>query len=112
MIYIIAIIKPFRLNDVKEALDECGVARMTVSEVRGFGRQKGHTELYRGTEYQIDFIPKVRIEIAVEDEQLAAAMDALEKAARTDTIGDGKIFVFDLEEAVRVRTGERGIDAL
>lgn len=112
MKFIIAIIKPFRLTDVKEGLDQCGVTRMTVSEVRGFGRQKGHTELYRGTEYQIDFIPKVRIEIAVEDEQLAAAMDAIEKNARTDTIGDGKIFVFDLEQAVRVRTGERGIDAL
>ena len=112
MKYLIAIIKPFRLNEVKEALNECGIQRMTVSEVKGYGRQKGHSELYRGSEYQIDFLPKLRVEVAIEDEQLDDTLAAIERAARTDTIGDGKVFVLNLEEAVRIRTGERGEDAL
>ncbi len=109
---IIAIIKPFKLTDVKEALAELGELRMTVSEVKGFGRQKGHTELYRGSEYQVDFLPKVRIEIACEDELADQVIDTIEAAARTNTIGDGKIFRVALEEVVRIRTGERGKDAL
>ncbi len=109
---IVAIIKPFKLTDVKEALSEIGNIRMTVSEVKGFGRQKGHTELYRGSEYQVDFLPKVRLEIACEDEQADEIMDVIEEAARTNTIGDGKIFRIPLEEVVRIRTGERGKDAL
>lgn len=109
---IIAIIKPFKLNDVKDLLTEHGIDRMTVTEVKGFGRQKGHTEIYRGSEYQVDFIPKVKIEIAVDDELVEEAIDAIEKAAKTDTIGDGKIFVLDIGEAVRIRTGEKGPDAL
>jgi nitrogen regulatory protein P-II 2 len=109
---IIAVIKPFKLGDVKEALTEIGIVRMTVSEVKGFGRQKGHTELYRGSEYQVDFVPKVRIEIAVEDSRADEVVQAIERAAKTSTIGDGKIFILDLEEAVRIRTGERGQDAL
>lgn len=112
MKYIIAIIKPFKINDVKDALGAIGILRMTVSEVKGFGRQRGHAELYRGSEYQIDFIPKVKIEVAVEDEQLDEAMKAIEHAARTETIGDGKIFVLELSEVLRIRTGERGEDAL
>ncbi|OPZ10452.1 MAG: Nitrogen regulatory protein P-II 2 [candidate division BRC1 bacterium ADurb.BinA364] len=112
MKFIVAIIKPFKLTDVKEALDACGITRMTVAEVKGFGRQKGHSELYRGSEYQIDFMPKVRLDIAIEDEQLDDAIEAIESSARTDTIGDGKIFVFDLIDALRIRTGERGEDAL
>jgi len=112
MKYLIAIIKPFKINDVKDALAELGVLRMTVSEVKGFGRQRGHSELYRGSEYQIDFIPKVKIEVAIEDEQLGEALKAIESSARTETIGDGKIFVLDLDEVVRIRTGERGEDAL
>jgi nitrogen regulatory protein P-II 2 len=109
---IIAIIKPFKLTDVKEALAEIGPLRMTVSEVKGFGRQKGHTELYRGSEYQVDFLPKVRLEIACEDDVADVVMDTIEAAARTNTIGDGKIFRVPLEEVVRIRTGERGPDAL
>jgi len=112
MKYLIAIIKPFRLDEVKEALNECGITRMTVSDVKGYGRQKGHAELYRGSEYQIDFLPKIRIEVAIEDEQLDEALKAIERAARTETIGDGRVFVLDLLEAVRIRTGERGEDAL
>ncbi len=112
MKFLTAIIKPFRLENVKDALAECGVSRMTVTEVKGYGRQKGHSELYRGAEYQIDFLPKVRIELAIEDDQLDQALEAIQEAARTDTIGDGKIFVWDLEHAVRIRTGERGEDAL
>jgi nitrogen regulatory protein PII len=109
---IIAVIKPFKLTDVKEALAEIGEIRMTVSEVKGFGRQKGHTEFYRGSEYQVDFLPKVRIEIACEDDQAEQIMETIEAAARTNTIGDGKIFRVPLEEVVRIRTGERGKDAL
>jgi nitrogen regulatory protein PII len=109
---IIAIIKPFKLADVKEALSELGPIRMTVSEVKGFGRQRGHTELYRGSEYRVDFLPKVRIEIACEDEMADKIMNTIEEAARTGTIGDGKIFRIPLEEVVRIRTGERGKDAL
>lgn len=110
---IIAIIKPFKLTDVKEALTEqLGPLRMTVSEVKGFGRQKGHTELYRGSEYQVDFLPKVRIEIACEDDVADQVMEIIEEAAKTNTIGDGKIFRLPIEEVVRIRTGERGPDAL
>ncbi len=109
---VVAIIKPFKLSDVKDALTEIGVVRMTVSEVKGFGRQKGHTEIYRGSEYRIDFLPKVRIEIAVEDERVDEVVDTIERAAHTGTIGDGKIFVLPLEQAVRIRTGERGEAAL
>jgi nitrogen regulatory protein PII len=109
---IVAIIKPFKLADVKEALAELGPVRMTVSEVKGFGRQHGHSELYRGSEYRVDFLPKVRIEIACEDEMADAIMQTIEDAARTGTIGDGKIFRIPLEEVVRIRTGERGKDAL
>ena len=112
MKYLIAVIKPFKINEVKDALETIGISRMTVSEVKGFGRQRGHSELYRGSEYQIDFIPKVKLELAIEDEQLDEALEAIEKAARTETIGDGKIFVLDLHEALRIRTGERGEDAL
>ena len=107
-----AIIKPFKLDDVKNALHEVGVTGMTVSEVRGFGRQKGHTEVYRGAEYVIDFLPKVKVEVVVDDSIAAAAVEAIQQAAKTDKIGDGKIFVIPIEEAVRIRTGERGPDAV
>ena len=107
-----AIIKPFKLDDVKEKLSGLGVKGMTVSEVRGFGRQKGHTELYRGAEYVVDFLPKVKIEAAIKSELLDQTIEAIEKAASTGKIGDGKIFVFDLEQVVRIRTGETGTDAL
>ena len=107
-----AIIKPFKLDEVKDALHEIGVTGMTVSEVRGFGRQKGHTEVYRGAEYVIDFLPKVKIEVVLDDALVARAVDAIQRAARTDKIGDGKIFVIDIEEAVRIRTGEHGSDAV
>jgi nitrogen regulatory protein P-II 1 len=107
-----AIIKPFKLDEVKNALHEVGVTGMTVTEVRGFGRQKGHTEVYRGAEYVIDFLPKVKIEVVLDDALVARAVDAVQQAARTDKIGDGKIFVLDIEEAVRIRTGERGSDAV
>jgi nitrogen regulatory protein PII len=112
MKYLIAIVKPFKITEIKNALDELGISRMTVTEVKGYGRQKGHTELYRGTEYQIDFVPKLRLEIAVDDDDLDKVMGAIRTAAYTDTIGDGKIFVLPLEEAVRIRTGEQGPDAL
>ena len=107
-----AIIKPFKLDEVKEALHEVGVSGITVTEVKGFGRQKGHTELYRGAEYVVDFLPKVKIEVAIDDSGLDAALEAISKAAHTGKIGDGKIFVSDLEQAVRIRTGETGGEAL
>jgi len=106
------IIKPFKLDDVKTALSELGIAGMTVSEVRGFGRQKGHTELYRGAEYQIDFIPKVKIELVVSDDQVDEIVSLVQKEACTGKIGDGKIFVLDVVKAVRIRTGEEGPDSL
>ncbi|MEW6354187.1 MAG: P-II family nitrogen regulator [Pseudomonadota bacterium] len=107
-----AIIKPFKLDDVREALSEVGVKGITVTEVRGFGRQKGHTELYRGAEYVVDFLPKVKVEAAVNDDQVERVIEAIEKSANTGKIGDGKIFVFNLEQVVRIRTGETGVDAL
>ena len=107
-----AIIKPFKLDDVRDALSEVGVQGVTVTEVKGFGRQKGHTELYRGAEYVVDFLPKVKIEVAIDSKQLDRVIEAITKAARTDKIGDGKIFVFDLEQVVRIRTSESGKDAL
>jgi len=107
-----AIIKPFKLDEVKEALHEIGIQGMTVTEVKGFGRQKGHTELYRGAEYVVDFLPKIKVEIALSDELLEKAVDVIVQAANTGRIGDGKIFVLDVEEAIRIRTGERGPDAV
>ena len=107
-----AIIKPFKLDEVKSALHEIGATGMTVSEVKGFGRQKGHTEIYRGAEYTVDFLPKVKIEVVLEDALVPRAIEAVQQAARTDKIGDGKIFVFPVEEAVRIRTGERGGEAV
>jgi nitrogen regulatory protein PII len=107
-----AIIKPFKLDEVKEALQEVGLKGMTVTEVKGFGRQKGHTELYRGAEYVVDFLPKVKVEIVLEDGLVDRAVEAILAAAKTDRIGDGKIFIYDLEGAIRIRTGERGGDAL
>jgi len=107
-----AIIKPFKLDDVKEALTELGVVGMTVTEVRGFGRQKGHTELYRGAEYVVDFLPKVKLEIIVRDEQVAEVVETIEKSAKTGRIGDGKIFVLPIDEIIRIRTGERGSAAI
>ena len=107
-----AIIKPFKLDEVKEALQEAGVQGITVLEAKGFGRQKGHTELYRGAEYVVDFLPKVKIEVVVADEALAGAVEAIRKAAQTGRIGDGKIFVMDIERAVRIRTGEIDTQAL
>ena len=107
-----AIVKPFRLDDVKTALREHGVQGMTVTEVQGFGRQRGHTEVYRGQEYTIDFVPKVRIEVLVDDDEVDALIDAIVAAARTDKIGDGKIFVLPVEQAIRIRTGESGDDAV
>jgi nitrogen regulatory protein P-II 1 len=107
-----AIIKPFKLDEVKEALQEVGLKGMTVTEVKGFGRQKGHTELYRGAEYVVDFLPKVKVEVVLEDGLVERAVEAIMAAAKTDRIGDGKIFVYDLEQAIRIRTGERGPDAL
>ena len=107
-----AIIQPFTLDEVREALSAVGVAGITVTEVKGFGRQKGHTELYRGAEYVVDFLPKVKIEAAVKEDLLEQVIEAIEKAASTGKIGDGKIFVFDLEQAIRIRTGETGADAL
>ena len=107
-----AIIKPFKLDEVREALSGIGVQGITVTEVKGFGRQKGHTELYRGAEYVVDFLPKVKIEAAVDDGQVEQVLDAIEASARTGKIGDGKIFVFDLEQVVRIRTGETGTSAL
>ena len=107
-----AIIKPFKLEEVREALAEVGVAGLTVTEVKGFGRQKGHTELYRGAEYVVDFLPKIRIEAAVADGELERVIEAIEAAARTGKIGDGKIFVTALEQVIRIRTGETGAEAL
>jgi len=107
-----AIIKPFKLDEVKDALNEIGIEGITVSEVKGYGRQKGHTELYRGAEYVVDFIPKVKIEIAVADELVAKAVATIEETAKTGRIGDGKIFILPLEEAVRIRTGEKGDEAI
>ena len=107
-----AIIKPFKLDDVREAISEIGIDGLTVTEVKGFGRQKGHTELYRGAEYQVDFLPKVKLEIAVQDDQVERLVEAIVGAAKTGKIGDGKVFVFDLEHAVRIRTGETGEDAI
>ena len=107
-----AIIKPFKLDDVKDALSEIGIHGITAVEVKGFGRQKGHTELYKGAEYVVDFLPKVKIEVVVDDDQVAKVVEAIERAAKSGKIGDGKIFVIPVDEAVRIRTGERGGDAL
>ena len=107
-----AIIKPFKLDEVKEALADVGVLGLTVTEVKGFGRQKGHTELYRGAEYVVDFLPKVKIEVVLSDEMVPKALEAIERSARTGRIGDGKIFIIPVEEVVRIRTGERGEPAL
>jgi nitrogen regulatory protein P-II 2 len=112
MNFVTAIIKPFKLDEVREALSAIGVQGITVTEVKGFGRQKGHTELYRGAEYVVDFLPKVKIEAAVDPDILDQVIEAIEKSAATGKIGDGKIFVFDLEQAIRIRTGETGVDAL
>ena len=109
---ITAVIKPFKLEEVREALGECGVTGLTVTEVKGFGRQKGHTELYRGAEYVVDFLPKIKIEVAIKSELLDQVIEAVEKAANTGKIGDGKIFVFELEQVIRIRTGETGAEAL
>jgi nitrogen regulatory protein P-II 1 len=107
-----AVIKPFKLDEVKEALHEVGLQGITVVEAKGFGRQKGHTELYRGAEYVVDFLPKVKIEIVITEDRQEAAVEAIQKAARTGRIGDGKIFVLNVEEAIRIRTGETGADAI
>jgi nitrogen regulatory protein P-II 2 len=107
-----AIIKPFKLDDVREAISEIGIDGLTVTEVKGFGRQKGHTELYRGAEYQVDFGPKVKLEVAVQDEEVERLVEAIVGAAKTGKIGDGKVFVYDLEQAVRIRTGEVDTEAL
>jgi nitrogen regulatory protein P-II 1 len=107
-----AIIKPFKLDEVKEALNEIGLQGLTVTEAKGFGRQKGHTELYRGAEYVVDFLPKVKIELVIEDTLVERALEAIQQAAHTGRIGDGKIFVTPVEEAIRIRTGERGSDAI
>ena len=109
---ITAIIRPFKLEEVREALAQAGVTGLTVTEVKGFGRQKGHTELYRGAEYVIDFLPKVKVEVVVEDSMVENVIEAIENAARTGRIGDGKIFVIDVEQAIRIRTGDRGADAI
>lgn len=107
-----AIIKPFKLDEVKEALNEVGIQGITINEVKGFGRQKGHTELYRGAEYVVDFLPKIKLEIVVRDDQVAKVVEAISSAAKTGKIGDGKIFVLPCEEVVRIRTGEEGEDAI
>jgi len=107
-----AIIKPFKLDEVKDALNDIGIEGITVSEVKGFGRQKGHTELYRGAEYVVDFIPKIKLEIAISDELVAKVVETIETSARTGRIGDGKIFVIPLDEALRIRTGEKGNEAV
>jgi nitrogen regulatory protein P-II 2 len=112
MKFVTAIIKPFKLDEVREALSGIGVQGVTVTEVKGFGRQKGHTELYRGAEYVVDFLPKVKIEIAIKDDMLDQVIEAIEKSANTGKIGDGKIFVADLGQVIRIRTGETGADAL
>ncbi|GGF75421.1 P-II family nitrogen regulator [Alteromonas lipolytica] len=107
-----AIVKPFKLDDVREALADVGIAGMTVTEVKGFGRQKGHTELYRGAEYQVDFLPKVKIEIVLDDERVDLAVETILKSAKTGKIGDGKIFIYSVEEAIRIRTSEQGDEAI
>jgi nitrogen regulatory protein P-II 2 len=107
-----AVVKPFKLDDVRQGLSEIGIQGMTVTETKGFGRQKGHTELYRGAEYVIDFLPKVKIEVAVNDDQVDAVIESITKSASTGKIGDGKIFVYELEQIVRIRTGETGSDAI
>ena len=107
-----AVVKPFKVEDVKDALGEVGIEGMTISEVRGFGRQKGHSEIYRGSEYTVDFLPKVKFEIVVAADRAQRAVDAIVRAARTGKIGDGKVFIFDVEQAVRIRTDERDVDAL
>jgi len=112
MKFVTAIIKPFKLDEVREALSAIGVQGITVTEVKGFGRQKGHTELYRGAEYVVDFLPKVKIEVAIDDNLLDQVIESIEKSANTGKIGDGKIFVFDLLQAIRIRTGETGTEAL
>lgn len=109
---LIAIVKPFKIAEISNALEKVGIRRLSLSEVKGYGRQRGHQELYKGTEYHVDFVPKVRLEIALEDDEVEPAIEAIESAGRTDTVGDGKIFVVNLEQAVRIRTGERGPDAL
>ncbi|WP_370323736.1 P-II family nitrogen regulator [Euzebya sp.] len=109
---VMAIVKPFKVEDVKEALREVGVAGLTVSEARGFGRQRGHTEVYRGAEYQVDFVPKSKIEVMVDDDQVDGVIDAIVKSARTGKIGDGKVAVMPLDDVIRIRTGEQGPDAL
>ena len=112
MYLVTAVIKPFKLDEVREALGEIGVSGVTVTEVKGFGRQKGHTELYRGAEYVVDFLPKVKVEIALTDEMVESAVEAISKAAATGKIGDGKIFISQLDDAIRIRTGETGSDAI
>ncbi|ADI30996.1 MAG: P-II family nitrogen regulator [Methylotenera sp.] len=112
MKFVSAIIKPFKLDEVREALSNIGVQGITVTEVKGFGRQKGHTELYRGAEYVVDFLPKVKLEVAIDDDLLDQVIEAIEKSAATGKIGDGKIFVTNLEQAIRIRTGETGVEAL
>ncbi|MEM7291406.1 MAG: P-II family nitrogen regulator [Pseudomonadota bacterium] len=109
---IMAIIKPFKLDEVRKALGEVGVEGLTVTEVKGYGRQKGHTEIYRGTEYAINFLPKIKIELAVDSKMTDKVVEAITEAARTEQIGDGKIFVYDLKQAIRIRTGESGVEAL
>jgi nitrogen regulatory protein P-II 2 len=112
MKFVTAIIKPFKLDEVREALSAIGVQGITVTEVKGFGRQKGHTELYRGAEYVVDFLPKVKIEVAIKEDLLEQVIEAIDKSANTGKIGDGKIFVFELEQVIRIRTGETGAEAL
>ncbi len=109
---VVAIIKPFKLDDVRSALSEAGIQGMTVTEVKGFGRQKGHTELYRGAEYVVDFVPKIKIEIAIENKHVEQVVETVVESANTGKLGDGKVFVYDLAEVVRIRTGEKGIDAV
>ena len=109
---ITTIIKPFKLEEVRQSLDLIGITGMTITEVKGFGRQKGHTELYRGAEYQVDFLPKIKIELVLDDERVEQAIEAIENSAKTGKIGDGKIFVFNVESAVRIRTGEQNEDAI
>jgi len=112
MKFVAAIIQPYKLNNVREALTTIGVSGLTVTEVKGFGRQKGHTEVYRGAEYVVDFVPKLKLETAISDDQLPQVVEAIKKAANTGKIGDGKIFVFDLEQIIRIRTGEIGFEAI
>ena len=112
MKFVTAVIKPFKLDEVRAALSDVGVQGITVTEVKGFGRQKGHTELYRGAEYVVDFLPKVKLEVAIQDELLDRVLEAIQKSANTGKIGDGKIFVFDLQQIIRIRTGETGAEAL